>query len=248
MVFSKHIRKLMGWCPMKNSLQKEGKEDYFFSFKLENGSQLVPSSTSMQEGKVLKAQVSLFPEWWAVIILFFTLIVSLLLWTYSPTDSFLIILAEFILYLPLIPLLLSYRSSTVEAMPEKIIIKRPLRKTVLIGKEDIKQISVEKNENHSLRWLMRLVFLTTIPIILFSKIEWIIRDLQLEETASSSAKLGLFLSQFFVVTYLLVSYYNFELQAPYQRILKVTTYSNLKLWIYTEEPEEITTILKNEKE
>jgi hypothetical protein len=248
MTFVKYFRKLMSWCPMKNSFGKGRREDCFSGFKLENGSQKVPSPADMQEKIIYNVQVSLFPELWAVIIILFALIISLLLWTYSPEDSFSIILSELILYLPLIPLLLSHRSSTVAAMPEKIIIKRPMRKTVVIEKEDIKQISIEKNENHSLRWLTRLVFLTTIPIILFRKIEWIIKDLQLEETASAPAKLGLFLPQFFVVTYLLVFYYNFELQVPYQRILKVTTFSNMKLWIYTEKPEEIIAILRNEKE
>jgi len=243
MTFVKYFRKLMSWCPMKNSFGKGRRRDCFSGFKFENGSQLVPPSTLLQGSKVLQAQVNLFPEWWAVIILLFTLIASLLLWTYSPENSFSIILSELILYLPLIPLLLSHRSSNVAAMPEKIIIKRPMRKTVVIEKEDIKQISIEKNENHSLRWLMRLVFLTTLPIILFRKIEWIIKDLQLEETASAPAKLGLFLSHFFVVTYLLVFYYNFELQVPYQRIIKVTTFSNMKLWIYTEKPEELTKLL-----
>ncbi|WP_332881630.1 DUF1673 family protein [Methanosarcina horonobensis] len=125
---------------------------------------------------------------------------------------FLIILSELILYLPLILLLLSHHPSTVTVMPEKIIIKRPLRKPVVIEKENIRQISIEKNENRSLRWPMRLVFLATLPIILLRTIERIIRDLQLEEAAPASAKLSLFLSQFLVAAFLLVFF--LQLRTP----------------------------------
>ena len=239
----------MGWCPMKDSLGKGRQEDSYPCFELENGSIHFGSSPlGPHESRILKLQVSLFPECWAVIIILFTLIISLLLWTYSPEDSFLMILSELILYLPLIPLLLSHRPSTVAVMPEKIIIKRPLRKPVVIEKKDLVQISVTRNENRFLRWPMRLVFLVTLPIILLHTVERIVRDLHLEEAAPFSAKLSLFLLQFFIVAFLLVLYYIFELRAPYQRVLKVTTHSNLKVWIYTEEPEELTAILKNEKE
>lgn len=247
MIFGKYFRKLVGWCPMRTPFQKGKQEECFSDSRLENGSfQQNLSPTYLQERKILKAQVNVFPEWWAVIIISSALIVSLLLWTYSPEDSFLIVLSELILYLPLILLLFSHYPSTVTVMPDKIIIKRSLRKPVVIEKENIRQISIEKNENRSLRWPMRLVFLATLPVILLRTVERIIRNLQLEEAASASAKLGLFLSHSLVATYLLVFFYNFELRAPYQRILKVTMYSNLKLWIYTEEPEELTKLLNFE--
>lgn len=239
----------MGRCSPKNSFGKKTQENRFYGFKLGNiSSQQSSSPTDLQERKIIKAQVNIFPEWWAVIIIFSALIVSLLLWTYSPEDSFLIILSELILYLPLILLLLSRRPGTVAVIPGKIIIKRPLRKHVEIKKEDVMQISVASNENRFLRWPMRLVFLATFPIILLRTVERIIRDLQLEEAVPIITKLSLFLSHSLIAASLLVIFYNFELRTPYQQILKVITYSNLKLWIYTEEPEEITAILKNEEE
>ena len=141
-------------------------------------------------------------------------------------------------------------------MPEKIIVKRPIRKPVVIEKKDIRQMSVTRNENHHLRWPMRLVFLITLPIILLRTVERIVRDLQLEDAAPASAKLSLFLLQSLTATYLLdissrhifstyllVFFYDFELKAPYQQTLKVTTYSNLKLWMYTEKPEGFTKLL-----
>ncbi|AKB30604.1 hypothetical protein MSSIT_3885 [Methanosarcina siciliae T4/M] len=244
MAFIESIRKLMGWCPMKKSLWKRKQEDNYPDFKLENRIvELGSSPVNLQESRIFKAQVNLFPDWWALIILVFALIISLLLWTYSPESSFLIILSKLVLYLSLIVLLLSHHPSTVAVMPEKIIVKRPIRKPVVIEKKDIIQISVTRNENRSLRWPTRLVFLVTLPIILLRTVERIVRDLQLEAAASASAKLSLFLSQSLTVTYLLVFFYYFELRAPYQQTLKVTTYSNLKLWIYTEKPEELTKLL-----
>ncbi|HIH94210.1 TPA: DUF1673 family protein [Methanosarcina acetivorans] len=244
MAFIESIRKMMGWCPMKNSLGKRKQENNYPDFKFENGIvELGSSPADLQGNRIFKVHVNLFPEWWAVIIILFALIISLLLWTYSPESSFLIILSEIILYLPLIVLLLFHHPSTVTVMPEKIIVKRLIRKPVVIEKKDIIQISVTRNENRSLRWPMRLVFLVTLPIILLRTVERIVRDLQLEAAASASAKLSLFLSQSLTVTYLLVFFYYFEIRAPYQQILKMTTYSNLKLWIYTEKPEELTKLL-----
>ena len=58
MVFTELFRKLMGWCPMKDSLRKGRQEDFISRFKPENKSlQLMPSPAGLQEGKVLKAQV-----------------------------------------------------------------------------------------------------------------------------------------------------------------------------------------------
>ncbi len=249
MVFPGYFRKLMGWCPMKDSLREERREDSFPGFKLETRSiQLSSSPLGLEESRILKAHVSLFPGWGAVIIILFAAVSSFLLWIYSHENSFLFTLSELILYLLLVVPLLSHFSSTVAVTPEKIIIKRPLRKPFVIEKGDIKQISVPKNDNHSLRWPMRLFYLATISIILLHTIERINRDLQVEEAAPFSAKLSLFLGKFLVVSFLLVLYYIFELRAPYQRVLKVTMHSDLKVWIYTAEPEELTAILKKEKE
>ena len=239
-----YIKKLMGWCPMKNSLGKRKQENNYPDFKLENGIiELVSSPVDLQEGRTFKVQVDFFPEWWALVTMFSTLIIFLLLWTYSPESSFLTVLSELILYLPLIVLLLFHHPSTITVMPEKIIVKRPIRKPVVIEKKDIRQMLVTRNENHHLRWPMRLVFLITLPIILLRTVERIVRDLQLEDAAPASAKLSLFLLQSLTATYLLVFFYDFELKAPYLQTLKVTTYSNLKLWMYTEKPEEFTKLL-----
>ncbi|MGA9187214.1 MAG: DUF1673 family protein [Methanosarcina sp.] len=78
MTFMKYFKKLMGWCPTKNSFQKERQEDYLSDFKLENGNiQLSSSPADLQEGRTLKVQASLFDWWWVsrvLIITFFILI------------------------------------------------------------------------------------------------------------------------------------------------------------------------------
>ena len=61
-------------------------------------------------------------------------------------------------------------------------------------------------------------------------------------------ELSQFLSQLALLAMFLVMFYSSELMAPYQRAIKVTTNSNLRIWLYTEEPEELTAILKREKE
>ena len=68
------------------------------------------------------------------------------------------------------------------------------------------------------------------------------------EAAPAFVKLSSILVYFWIVAYILVIYYIFELAAPYQQILKITTLSNLNLELYTEETEEIMAIFKIKNE
>ena len=158
------IKKLMGWCPVKNSLRKE---DNYPNFKLENRNiQLVPSPLDMHESRILKVRVSLFDgKWvlWVLIITFFTIIVSLFFWTCVPEGSNLVIFSGLIIFLMPLMLFLN-RPNTASVMPGKIIIKKPTHKLAVIKKEDIKQISVRRTGNPFICWLMRLLYVIWIPL------------------------------------------------------------------------------------
>ncbi|HII80943.1 MAG TPA: DUF1673 family protein [Methanosarcina sp.] len=249
MVFSRYIRKFMGWCPMKNSLQKDGQEDCFSEFKLENRNiQLVQSPLDMHENRIFKLRVSLFDgRWvlWALIITLFTIIVSLFFWTCVPEGSNLVIFSGLIIFLMPLMLFLN-RPNTASVMPGKIIIKKPMHKLTVIKKEDIKQISVRRTGNPFICWLMRLLYVIWIPLYFKKEIMTTLHDLKM--SFPDYVELSLFLSQLALLAMFLVMFYNSELTSPYQRAIKVTTKSNLKIWLYTEEPEEITAILRNEKE
>jgi hypothetical protein len=244
---TEYIKKLMGWCPMKNSFGKRWEEDTFHGFKLRNESiQLDLSPMDPHESRIPKVQVSLFDFWALTITVFVSIIsfiTSLLVWAYIPEDSFLIIFSGLVIFpIPLIFFL--NRPNTVEVMSGKIVIKRPLRKPVVVEKEDIRQISVTKNENHSLRWLIRLFYVIFLPFYLGEGIIETLRNL--ERSFPDYIVLSLFLVRLAGVAFFLVLYYNVEILAPYQQTLKVTTNSNLNLQFFTEEPEELVTILKNE--
>ncbi|WP_048066002.1 DUF1673 family protein [Methanosarcina acetivorans] len=231
----------------KKSLQKGWQEGNYPFFKMENGSiQLNPSPMDTPESRIPKVQVSLF-DFWALIITVFVSIISfitsLLVWAYIPEDSFLIIFSGFVIFL--IPLIFFLnRLNTVEVMSGKITIKRPLRKPVVVEKEDIRQISVTRNENHSLRWLIRLFYVIFLPFYLGEGIIKALRNL--ERSFPDYIVLSLFLVRLAGVAFFLVLYYNVEILAPYQQTLKITTNSNLNLQFFTEEPEKLVTILKNE--
>lgn len=146
----------------------------------------------------------------------------------------------------LIPLmLLLYRPNTVALISGKIIIKRPLHKPFVIEKENITQISVTKNENHSLRWLLRLFFVVCLSVYyswdnagfaesgkVISRLCWA-QSISVESFGSSN-----FPCEFLQNRTLTL----------YNQTLKVTTSSNLKLCFYTDEPEKLTGFLKNENE
>ncbi|MDW5548897.1 DUF1673 family protein [Methanosarcina sp.] len=249
---SRYIKKLMSWCPMKNSFQNQIQEGYFSGFEFENRStQLSSSPADLQEGRFLKVQASLFDWWWMsrlLIVTAITLIISLLSWTFSSEDSYLIIFSGLIMFLFPLTLFLT-RSNAATVMPGEIIIKQPMRKPIVIEKEDITQISVKKNEGHSLRWLIRLFYVIAIPLDFILGIP---RNLQyikyIEASFSNYVDFSLLLGHLAVVTIILVLFYNSELLTPYQWALKVTTHSKLELTFFTNKPEELTSFLKNERD
>ena len=240
------IKKLMGWCPVKNSLRKE---DNYPNFKLENRNiQLVPSPLDMHESRILKVRVSLFDgKWvlWVLIITFFTIIVSLFFWTCVPEGSNLVIFSGLIIFLMPLMLFLN-RPNTASVMPGKIIIKKPMHKLAVIKKEDIKQISVRRTGNRIGCWLMRLLYVIWIPLYFKKEIMTTLYDLKM--SFPDYIELSQFLRQLALLTMFLVMLYNSELTAPYQQAIKVTTNSNLRIWLYTKEPEELIAVFKNENE
>lgn len=106
----------MGWCPMKNYLRKEKQENYFFSFKLESGSQIEPSPTGLQEGKVLKGQVSLSRDIGIIRVVFPAMIIFIISAICFYGNFFLDIFPFFIMYLAFLALIL-YNRNTVMLTP-----------------------------------------------------------------------------------------------------------------------------------
>lgn len=243
------VKKLMGWCPVKNSLRKGRKEDNYSDFKLEKGNiELGSSSIDLHENRILKVRVSLFDgRWvlWALIITFFTIIVSLFFWTCVPEGSNLVIFSGLIIFLMPLMLFLN-RPNTASVMPGKIIIKKPMHKLTVIKKEDIKQISVRRTGNPIICWLMRLLYVIWMPLYFKKEIMTTLYDLKM--SFPDYVELSLFLSHLALLAMFLVMFYNSELMAPYQQALKVTTNSNLRIWLYTKEPEELIAVFKNENE
>jgi hypothetical protein len=206
------------------------------------------SPASLQEGRILKARANIVDSGWilrVLVVSFFTVIVSLLLWTFSPKGSFIIIFSGLIWYLlPLIFLL--NQPNAVSEMSEKININRPFHKPVVIGKEDVAQISVKTNQSHSLRWGFRLFYFVFIPLYIVMGLRTDFKGL--EVSALEYIDISLLLSHFAGVAIFLVLIYNGEITTPYQQAINITTRSNQKLWLYTNEPEEILRILKKEDE
>jgi Protein of unknown function (DUF1673). len=118
-----------------------------------------------------------------------------------------------------------------------------MHKPVVIENKDIRQISVTRHKDHSLRWLIRLMY---VIFIAFFFVKGIIEALQnLKRAFPYYVVISLFLVNFVLVALLLVQSYKFELVAPFQQTVEVTTHSNLKLKFFTDDPEELTRLLKN---
>lgn len=70
----------------------------------------------------------------------------------------------------LLPLTLFFnRPKAVTITPEEIRIEIPMRKPIVIKKDDIVQISTTKNYSYSLRWLIRLFYVIAIPFLLYRR-------------------------------------------------------------------------------
>ncbi len=252
MTFTEYFRKLMGWCPMKDSLRKERQEDSYSRFDLKDGNlQLMPSSASPQEGRVLKAQVVY--KGLGIAKILFSMLVALLppiviplfgfgfspsptgpdhnVLIFDPSLSLILdIYLTLILYLTLLTLIF-YNRNTVMLTPEKIVIRRHLFKSLVLQKEDVAQISVSKNKGYTYRWPLRFLFLAALIFTLPQTIENITRGLSMETTPLSYKLIGVLVS-FWSIAFAVVIYYIFELVAPYQQVLKITTRSNLNLELY----------------
>jgi hypothetical protein len=247
MTLVKYFKKLMGWCPIEDSINKEGREDSCFSFELENWGQPVPSPADLQEGKILKGQVSFSRDGGIVKMTSALLIILILMIYLSMISNFdFTQLYLFIQYLALLALIL-YNHTNVMLTPEKLIVHRHFFKSLVLRKEDIVKTSVSKNKGNSFRWPLRLLILIVLAIQLPHIVESITRDLQMVG-APAFVILSSIMEDFWIVAFVFVLYYIFELTVSYQQILKITTRSNLNLAFYTEEPEEIMAAFKNKNE
>lgn len=231
---------------MKNSLQKEIFEDSFSNFEMKNGIHLIPSPSDFQDGKILKTLV--LYKGYGIIKITVSLLILLILMIYismiSNLDPFSHIFYSFIQYLALLALIL-YNHTTATITPDKIIIRRILFNSLVLRKEDIMQTLLSKSKSHLYRWLLRLSFFVVLTIQLFQITESITRDLQMG-AVSAFVKLNAVMADFWIVAYVLVIYYIFELTVPYQQILRVTTRSNLNLEFYTKNSEDLMSIFESE--
>jgi len=234
MEFVKYFRKLMGWCPMKAGDWGEKPEKRLQDYS--NVNQSLQKIPCRQEKKILKIPFSFVWDTGPAKILIPVLICSFVLLIYSPDGSFISLIAVIMLYLAVLLLVLRHRTA-LEITPDQVILLRPLFRPLMIRKKDIVKCSEKKNENHSLRWAIRLL---TPAAVLFQALELGARTLQkLEESAPLPAKLSLFLLRLWPIALLLVLYYNVEVMAPYPNSLEIITRSKQKLRFYSRNPEEL---------
>jgi hypothetical protein len=215
--------------PMKYSLKEGSEGDLLPGFKSKNENlQLISSLTSLPKSKILKAQIRLFPDCLGIL---------------SIAISFyiLFVYGSLSVYLFLIFFLLFFdRPSNVEVMPGKVTINRPMRRPVVIPIEDIMQISEKKNNNYSLRWIFRLIY---IGLLLSDLINyWNIMNFHYLVQTLLPLSFLILISESWVP-------YKCDLKIITSRsVLRLWPLSNLKLriYIYTKKQEGLIRILKEE--
>lgn len=105
-----------------------------------------------------------------------------------------------------------------------------MRKPILIEKENLKQTSVTRNENHSLRWLIHLLYVVFIPFYFVEGIMTALRNM--ERSFPDDFVLSLFLACLTGVAIFIALFYNFELLALISRPLKLLALKSETLVLY----------------
>ena len=227
-------------------LSPQRKTRRLYGHNSENRSKFETLSAEFQERNPPKVQV-LYKGYGILKIVFSMIVAELIVYIFKLyTGSFIFeTFLPLVLYITLLALIL-YNRTTAVLTPKMIVVQRRLFKSLILRKEDITQIKASKNKGHSYRLPLRLLLLAVLITTLPQTIERITRSLYTETTPLLYKLIGV-LVDLWMVAYILVIYYVFELAAPYQQVITITTRANLNLEFYTDEPEEIMGILKNEK-
>ena len=234
----------MDWGPMKNSLRKGRKEDFFYGFKSEDRNlHFVSASEGLQKSKTFKTRVRLFPDFLTLMYISFVLVYFYFLcFVYGSDYSFYTVGSSGLYLLLILSFIFIYPSSKIVVTPGEIVINRPIRRPAVIQRKDIMQISENKNNSsYFLRWVIRLLFIGFILSDLSDYFQGINFNYLIQKFIPAASLL--FIS---------------ETWEPYKYVLTITTLSVTRLWplsslklridIYNKEPEGLIRVLNEVNE
>lgn len=224
-----NIRRMMGWCP-----QKEFELPHLGTIKKTNVN-AVYSQNKMPEYDREKIHIDSSRDAGIISILLPGSITAFLLLIININYSVMDLIAISIFYFTFIILLLQ-NNTTMELTPERIIIHRPLLKSIIIPKESIITINIAKNSAYKIRWILYPVGLAGLLFL--------IRKNAISaylNAASSDPLIVKFITIYSIpLTTVLfaVIFYNYLIRSYNPAFLKITT-KDREFTFYTKDPQEL---------
>lgn len=224
----------MGWCPQKNfefthpgNINKTNMNTIYSQNKVPEHDRVKILVDSSRDAGITGI---LLP---ASIIAFLLLLVNI---NYYAID----IIAISIFYFAFLILFLQNKT-TVELTPRSIIINRPLLKSILIQKESIVSINIEKNPGYRFRWILYSIVLVGLLFSIGKNITSLYHN-----AASSAPVIVKFITAYSIpMTTVLVAviFYNYLVRSYNPAVLKIKT-KNREITFYTNDPKELESKLK----
>jgi len=223
------IRRMMGRCP-----QKEFEFTHLDTINKTNMNAIY-SQNKVPEYDRVKILVDISLDAGIISILLPGSIIAFLLLIININYSVIDIIAISIFYFTFIILLLQ-NNTTVELTPERIIIHRPLLKSITIPKESIITINIAKNSAYKLRWILYPVALAGLLFLIRKNaLSAYLND------ANSAPLIVKFITLYSIpLTTVLfaVIFYNYLIRSYNNAFLKITT-KNREFTFYTNDPQEL---------
>jgi hypothetical protein len=224
-----NIRRMMGWCPQKEfefpnlgTINKTNVNAVYSQNKMPEHDREKINIDSSHDAAIISI---LLP---GSITAFILLIINI---NYSVID----IIAISIFYFTFIILLLQ-NNTTMELTPERIIIHRPLLKSIIIPKESIITINIAKNSAYKIRWILYPVGLAGLLFLIRKNV--ISAYLNAASSAPLIVKFITIYSIPLTTVLFAVIFYNYLIRSYNPAFLKITT-KNHEFTFYTNDPQKL---------
>ena len=134
------------------------------------------------------------------------------------------------------------KRAVIEFLPNSIVLRRPLFRPLVFGKDSARVIEMKKTYLPVPRWVFALFYLLLVSAVFFSMTWWEVLRLTSGQAVGADFAFHLLIAIGFVVFLLELSYRSFA-RLHYPGFVKVTLKTNESFHFYTEHPENLAAML-----
>lgn len=229
------IKKTIGWCPKNDTTSLS----YKTPISVINNNYWQVRSVDLQEkmGKKIIVDYLLHLDLIEIIIPSILIGVTMIFLNgFLFNDSYLISIIGFFIICVGYAIFLLQSHTVIKFTNNAVIIYKPLRKPIIINKEEIKKTEIIKNENHRFRWIFRITFIVFLIYMIINTINII----YLCEQQSYPLMEMLFniVSMNLVSTLVLILIISSQIRSLYPTALKLVMGYHRDIILYVDNPDE----------